>query len=405
MSDESVSAPTNAAEVATETPQVSQPSTSSKPYDDDMLEVYEKEAINEDSDKQGSDKDIETTTQPDAEGDKKATEEEAEETPLGEKKGDKVEDNFESVVVKKLVNGKEVGIKIGDAITAFVKQEEFNRNMDSRLRAVDVKEKRWQSDQEQFKGKIGKLIDVAQKGDFVSAVRGIAKLAAGSSGLDVVKFEEQYFSQLDKVREVLTKMSPEQQKAYWAERRAAEAEQEARKLREEKTVNTEKSQLSTHVATLQQQFNIPEAEFWGNYQTLAKEEVGEGKTFQNPNDISAEEVVKYTLAVRHEEKVLQAAGAFGIEDDGILDEISKVTKLRPQMTVEEMKALIEQSGIAKNADARTVENLNRKVGSSKSTQFSKASLTKKDEKIEGYDEESLDFLYRNQPRPVRRPAR
>jgi len=47
MSDESVSAPVNAAEVATETPQVSQPSTSSKPYDDDMLEVYEKEATEE----------------------------------------------------------------------------------------------------------------------------------------------------------------------------------------------------------------------------------------------------------------------------------------------------------------------------------------------------------------------
>lgn len=384
---------------------VSQPITNSKPYDDEMLEVYEREEANE-LEEQGTAEESSGDIKPtEAAKDGQEGEDKAEEAKLGERKGDKVEDNFESVVVKKIINGKEVGVKIGDAINAFVKQEEFNRNMDRRLSDVGAKEKRWEQDQQQFKGKIGKLIDVAQKGDFVTAIRGIAKLAAGGSGLDVVKFEEQYFSQLDKVREVLTKMSPEQQKAYWAERRAAEAEQEARSLREEKTVNTEKSQLQDHVVALQKRFNIPEAEFWGNYQTLAEGMVGEGKPFQHPNDISAEEVVRYTLAVQHEEKVLTAGKAFGIEDDEILDEISRVSKLRPGISVDEIKALIEQSGIAKNANAATVENLNRKVGRNQ-TQFSKASSTKKENDIpEGYDEETLSHLYRNQPKVYKRPVR
>ena len=376
------------------------PIANAKPYDDDMLEAYESEDAQEVPSEEAEEAPTETKElKPEA--DEENTEEEI---PPGERKGDKVEDNFEQVLIKKEINGKEVEFKVSDAIQAFVKQEEFNRNMDKRITHISKREKAWQADQEGFKGKIGKVLEITQAGDFVGGIRALAKLAAGSSGLDITEFEKKYFSQLDNIRDVYTKMTPEQRETYFAKRKAEESEARLRKLEEEKSVQTETSQLQSRVAEIQNQLKIPEDEFWGNYQILAKEDVGEGKRFRSAEDIRPEDVARHVLNVRHEQKVLDAATEFGIKDDTILDAISDMAATIPGITVDEIKKVIKDSGLGVNARPEVVENLNRKVGKN-GARFSQASSAKKNEIPEGYDEDTLNDLYRKQPKSYTRIVR
>jgi len=392
-------------EISVEAPVVVQAPTAAKPYDDEMLEVYESEATVDSGDKQGSDKDVEVApepvSKPDEEEDAGKPEQEANAKAT---KDDKIIDGVEELPVKRVINGKEVEFKIKDAIQAYTKQEEFNRNMDRRITDVSRREKAWQVDQESFKEKVSKVIEASQAGDFVSGIRALAKLAAGSSNLNVVEFEKQYFEQLDKVRDVYTKMTPEQREAYFAKRAAKEAKDEVEKLRGENTSKEAQSQLETHVKSLQQQYNLPEPEFWGNYKVLAESQVGEGKAFKSPDEITAEDVVKYSLEVKHWEKVYQAGEALGVQDEEVLDEVSRITSVRRDLTVEDIQEVIKKAGLAKMADPSVVENLNRKA--QKNGLSSAASSTKKQsDKVEGLEDEDLEFLYRNQPKAYTRIAR
>ena len=395
MTDEIVTTATPATtEVSTDTsssPQVARPFVSVKPYDDDMLEEYAEE-----SEKEAQAEEKPTVTE-------NKVEPEDSETDTAPEKVEPETPAVEDTILKQTINGKEVEFKVKDAIQAFVKQEEFNRNMDRRVMTVAQREKRFSTEMDQFKSKVDKVIEVSRNGDFVTGIRALAKLAKGSSDLDVVEFEKQYFNQLDKVREVYGKMTPEQQEAYFAKRKAADLEAEVRASREEKSVQADKSQLQERVATLQQQYALPENEFWENYKVL-ESEVGEGKRFKSPNDIQPEDVVRYSLAVRHEEKVLTAGYALGVTDDAILDEVSKITVTNPELSVDDIKQIIRSSGIATTASPEVVGNLNRKAGKS-NTRFSQASSTKKKENLEGYDEETLEELYRKSPRVYARPVR
>lgn len=391
-----------------ETPTVNtatvQSPTAAKPYDDEMLEAYEAEAVESETEEKPVVQEAPKVEEPEESTDKpEESEEKAEETPKSTK-DDKIIDGVEELSLKKIINGKEVEFKIKDAVQAYTKQEEFNRNMDRRISEVSRREKSWQLDQNEFKGKVSKVIEAAQAGDFVSGIRALAKIAAGKSDLDVVKFEKDYFEQLDKVRDVYTKMTPEQREAYFAKRSAAEARAEADRLKGENANKEAQSQLEVQVQQLQQQHGLSQDEFWGNYKALADSLVGEGKKFNSPNEITADDVVKYSLEVRHWEKVYQAAEALGIEDEAILEETHKITSVDRSLTVDEIREVIKQAGLAKVAEPDVVENLNRKARSSGSS--SAASSTKKQNgKVEGLEEEDLEFLYRNQPKAYQRVVR
>jgi hypothetical protein len=387
MSDESTSTP-----VTTDSnPLVSQVFESVKPYD--MLDVYEEESAKEEAEA-ADESDVPKVKSPEVE-DPESSKLEAKGT-----KDDKIIDGVEELPIKRMVNGKEIEFKIKDAIESHVKKEEFNRNMDRRVGEISRRERAWQDDQNNFKSKVQKVIEVTQSGDFVSGIRALAKLAAGSSSLDVSKFEKMYFDQLDSVRKVYSEMTPEQQEAYFAKRSLAEARSETERLRNEKAAHTAQSELQSEVTGLMRQHGLPEAEFWGNYKVLADTLVGEGKPFQHPNEITAEDVTKYSLDVKHWEKVLTAGDRLGVTDDAILDEVGRITATYPDLTVEDVEKVIKNAGLASPA---AVENLNRKAGSSRLS--SSANSTKKQNAAEGYDEDSLDFLYRNQPKAYNRVSR
>lgn len=399
MTDEVISTPSAPVESTPTTPevtsdaQVSRPFKSPKPYDDDMMELYAKQEAGEAD---------EIEAEPEVEVSHTEVKEEDKNKLDAKEKGTGLEDT----PVKRQINGKEVEFKVKDAIQAYVKQEEFNRKMDQRVTHITQRERAWQADQESFKSKIGDVISVAQKGDFVSGIRALAKLATNGTGLDVVKFEKQYFEQLDKVRDVYSKMTPEQREAYFAKRALAEAESRVKSFEEEKATQSAHSQLQQQVQTLQQQHGLSEQEFWENYKTLADEVVGEGKVFKSAHDITPDDVVKYSLQVRHETKVLEAGKKAGIADEGILSKLSDITAADPNLTVDDIVEVIKNAGIANNiADKRSVENLNRKAGKS-NIQFREGSSTKKPNgRIEGLGKEDLEFLYRKQPRVAVRPIR
>lgn len=376
-------------------------SPNAKPYDDEMLEAYEQESEAEGSQEEVPEEDVLESPEK-QEGSEKGELRESKETP---QKDPSLEESLESTTITRALGDKEVQFTVKQAIDAFLGQEEFNRNMDRRIGHVRHLEKRWEADQNTFKDKIGGLVEAARDGDFISAIRGIAKIATAGTDLDVVEFEKQYFEQLDKIHEVQTKMTPEQREAFWAKRQAAEAKARAKKLEDGQAKQSAVSQLGQQVAELRQRSGVEEAEFWQSYETLAEEAVGEGKFFKTKDDISPQDVINFTLRVKHETKVSEAGKKLGISDEGLLDHISRVTAADPSLTVEEIVSVIEKSGVLVNASPESVENLNRKAQSS-GAQFRQASSTKKENgKIEGYDDESLEFLYRNQPRQYTRVVR
>lgn len=380
------------AETTNSNPAVSKPFVTAKPYDDDMFEAYQ-------------DENKEETKEPNETKTPEKTEPAKETKTPEEEKAVEAKPTIEDTVLKRTVNGKEVEFKVADAIKAWEVKEKFNRDMDRRVTVVSQREKVFERDQASLKGHLDKVIEVSQKGDFVTAIRALAKLATNGTDLDVTKFEKQYFDQLEKVRDVYTKMTPEQKEAYFAKRSQVDAEEKLKRFEEEKAQQTAHSQLQSKVVELQQQNSLSDEEFWGNYKALESLLVGDGKPFKTPQDITAEEVVKYSLQVRHEAKVLEAGKKAGIEDEAVLEELSEITQSKPDLTIDDLVRIIESSGIAKTASPEAVENLNRKAGKSK-LQFNQANSAKKQNgKIEGLDKEDLDFLYRKQPRVFTRPLR
>lgn len=369
---------------------VSKPFNTPKPYDDEVMELYTEDAAESEEAK---------PEEPSTETEKLSPEVEAKAT-----KNDQVDDGFEKVVVKREVNGKQVEFTVEEAIKAKVSQEETMRNLDRRATFLKQKEVAWQSEQEDFKRKALNVIEATRRGDFASSIRALAKLAKGNSDLDVTEFERQYFEQLDGVRELYSKMSPEEKKAFFAERALAEAKLENQKYVRKEETERAKSELQIKVTQLMKENDIPENDFWENYKTLVDGHVGEGKKYSSREEVTAEEVVAYSKEVKDWTKVFEASEQTGIEDEAILNELKKISTLNPEYTADDLVKIIDKAGfLAKTADSKTVENLNRKAGKSRLAQEGTATK-KQNGKLEGYDKESLDFLYRNQPKAYR-PAR
>ena len=309
---------------------------------------------------------------------------------------DDVEIPEEATLVQK-INGKDVSFKVADAVAAFIKKEEFNRQMDSRVTTVTKREKAFADDQKFFKDTIlNDVIGAAQSGDFVKTINKLAKLAAGNSGMDVVKFEKAYFSQLDKIREVYTSMTPEQQAKWFAEREAQNLREELNSRNERDQIEQSKGQLQSHIKTLTEKNGIPEGVFWESYKYIVDNAVGEGKHFKSSNDITPEDVTKFTLQAKHDAKVYIAGQKLGIDNEEILSEVSKLTVDHPEYSPEDIASIIERSGIASKAPNSVIENLNRKAG--KQNQAQRSQVTSKKKNTDGLDEEDMNFLYRQQPR-------
>lgn len=387
---EEATTPTASTETVQDTSLVSKPFSSPKPYDDEVMEAYADETSEE-----APTQETETL----AKAEEEPSQEEAKST-----KADQVDDGFEKVVIKKEINGKQVEFTVADAIKAKMTQEETTRNLDRRATYLKQREaacQEWEDDRKNFNSKVENVIKATRTGDFASSIKALAKLAKGNSDLDVTVFEQQYFDQLDQMRDLYSKMSPDERKAYFAERALAEAKAENRKYVEKEETQKARAELQTQVNKLMQENNIPENEFWENYKTLIDNHIGEGKKYSSKEEVTAEEVVTYSSEVRNWTKVFEASEKAGVEDEGVLEELKKIVTLNPEYTSEDLIQIIDKAGFAaKLADSKSVENLNRKAGQSRLAR--EGTTTKKQNgKVDGYDEEAMEFLYRKQPKAYR----
>ena len=344
-----------------------------------------------------------------AEESEEDTEEKTQEKVIPEVKGFKAKLDDKEITVpeeatfKQSINGKEVEFKAKDAIQAYVKQEEFNRNMDKRLSVVDRKEKNLQAEYSGIKNKALEVVNSAISGDFFSAVRSLAKVAAGSSQLDVVAFEKMYLDQLEKFQEPYTKMTQEQREKFFAERKAKVLEDELRSRNENDSKREALNQLDSKINQLINQNGLNPDEFWTTARGLAASIAGtedETALANALNTLTPEDVVQQVGLNRHALKIASACKAAGIQDDEAVDKILDLFLPQADLSEEDIVDVIQKSGIAKKAPRDIVENLNRKAQKNGAQFTNKASSNEK--KAKGWDKEDLDFLYRKQPKNYQR---
>ena len=309
----------------------------------------------------------------------------------------------EEATFRQSINGKEVEFKAKDAIQAFVKQEEFNRNMDRRLSTVDKKEKVLQAEYKGIKDRALQVVNAAVSGDFLSAVRSLAKVAAGSSQLDVVAFEKAYLDQLEKFQEPYTKMTQDQREKFFAERKAKVLEEELKSRNENDSRKEALGQLDSKINQLLSENKIEQGEFWSAAEGLAQEMAGstdEKAWKESLNNLSPEDIVAQVGLNRHALKITSACDKAKISDDAAIDKILDLFLPQTDLSEDDIVEVINNSGIAKQAPRDIVENLNRKAQKNGAQFTNKASSNEK--KLKGWDKEDLDFLYRKQPKNYQR---
>jgi hypothetical protein len=312
------------------------------------------------------------------------------------------------------INGKNVTFKAKDAIQAFTKQEEFNRNMDRRVQAAVAREKKAeglekknQTDLSSIREKWNQIIEEGSKGGIFVALRAISNVLGLNNPVKIIQIERNLLDHIDKVGGVYSGMKPEEREVFWAERRAKILDETLKSRDEQDSQRESKGLLESKVKALQEEHKISPEEFWASYKYLAENAVGEGKPKASADDITPEDVVSYTAQVRHLSKVYEAAEKAKLTDEALIDTVADITQSRPDIGIDQIVKVIEDARkIAGQAPAQAVENLNRKAEKSNlKTQFKASSTQKVNGKIDGLDAEDLDFLYRQGPRPYGRIVR
>ncbi len=335
----------------------------------------------------------------------------SDETPLGEqveeptqseikafkaKHGDIELDIPEEAVIPVKVNNKDVSLKVKDAVAAFVRQDEFNRNMDRRVSTVTQKERRLEQELGSIKEKAESVVKLAAQGDFFPGVRALAKMAGITSNSDVVELERAMLDNLEDLRKVWSDMNPEQRNAHLANRRAEEAQKELENERAKIRKVDDESQLMSKIQHVTSQAGMDESQFWGSFKELVDNAVGEGKLFSDPREITPEHVVNFHRQVETVTKVDQALRMVEPEliNQPIADEVIKLVLASDEdMSAEDIAQVVRE---ARNAPSSTVENLNRKVEQAYSkglrTQLKQVSSTQKAESKQ-LDEEMYEHFF------------
>lgn len=289
----------------------------------------------------------------------------------------------EEAIIPVKVGNKDVSLKIKDAVQAFVKQDEFNRNMDRRFSAVDRREKDLQSEYGQIKEKAEAVVRMASQGDFVTGIRALAKMAGLGSDSDQVELERAMMDQLENIRKVWGEMSPQQREVYFANRKAEELQKELERQKGKSEQFAQRRQIEERIGTVMTQHSISQDQFRQYLDVLANEAVGEGKPFADVTEITPEDIGKYHVAYVTAGKVKQALtniDPLHVEQP-IYDELLELVK-DENFTVEEIEDIARQT-LSNPKPNKAVENLNRKVELAKSkglnTQLKQVSSTKKAE--------------------------
>jgi len=101
----------------------------------------------------------------------------------------------EEAVIPQEINGKEVPVKVKDAVKAFVAQEEFNRAANARVHQITHRERAHADEVGKIQNYFKQIVDTANQGDFTAAMKVVAEMA----GQDPVDYEQKQLEQLSEV--------------------------------------------------------------------------------------------------------------------------------------------------------------------------------------------------------------
>jgi hypothetical protein len=327
------------------------------------------------------------------------------------KLGDKELDIPEDAEIPVKVNNKDFSLKVKDAVTAFVKQDEFNRNMHRRISVVDSKEKKLQAEYSSINDKARQVVEMVQSGDFLNSIKSLAKVAGIDSESDQVALEKAFFNQLGELNKVWGEMNPQQREVYFAKREAEELKKRLDVTKQQSERARLEQELVREVDDLCKQHQISMEDFNGYYRTLAEELVGEGKQWANVHEIQPADVINYhrqvgTMKAIHEALAEEKSSEMYDSYSEAMDNIA-VMSLEQGLDKQQIKELTKDivKAIKSKQPNKAAENLNRKVAKSGQTQQLNPanSANKKNVKIEGYDDPAdLEWLNRRAPRTSQR---
>lgn len=299
----------------------------------------------------------------------------------------------EEALIPVKISNKDVQLKVKDAVQAFVRQDEFNRNMDRRLSIVDRREKDLSSEYEGIKEKAETVIRMASQGDFLLGIKALAEMAGLGANSDKIELERAMMNQLEQIRKVWGDMTPQQREVYFANRKAEELQRELERSQAKSAKVESEVQLSKQIKSLVSENQITEEVFWKTFQDLIEAGVGEGKPFTSPQEITPEDVIKYHKTLGVVNKVMEALGRIdsSLRDDPIADHIIELVG-EQDFTSSDIEEIVRET--LKSRPNKAVENLNRKVDLAKSKglndQLKQVSSTKK---VSDIDEEMYSFFF------------
>ncbi len=304
----------------------------------------------------------------------------------------------EEAVIPVKVNGKDVSLKVKDAVQAYVKQDEFNRNMDRRVSTVTHRERKFEQELGSVKEKAEGVIRLAAQGDYIPGIKALVKMVGLGSHSEVVALERAMMDNLDNIRKVWTDMTPDQRNTYFANRRAEEAQKELEATKQSTQRQQGEVQLQQRVQKLMAENSLSEDVFWGHFQSLVDNAVGEGHLFATPHDIKPEDVVTYHRQVEIVKKVDNALKKVNpaLLEQPIADEVIALVNGHDDLSVEDIEQIVRD---ALGAPSKTVETLNRKVEQANSrglrTQLKQVSSAKKADTA--LDDEMYEHFFSRRP--------
>lgn len=326
------------------------------------------------------------------------------------KLGDQELDIPEDAEIPVKVNNKDFQLKVKDAVTAFVKQDEFNRNMHRRISVLDNREKKLQAEYQGVETKAKAVLEMVQSGDFLGSIKNLAKVAGIDSESDQIALEKAFFNQLGELNKVWGEMTPQQREVYFAKREAEELKSKLAATREQSERAQLEQSLIQEVNQLCEQNNLSKEEFSKYYQTLVTELVGEGKTWASSHEIRPADVINYhrqVVAMKTIQEALVEDKATEMYDSysEAMDNIA-VMSLEQGLNKQQIKELTKDivKAIKSKQLNRAAENLNRKVAKSgQIAQLNPANSANKQKQIEGYEDPAdLEWLNRKAPRTSQR---
>lgn len=299
------------------------------------------------------------------------------------------------------IDGKSVEVSISDATQALVKQQEFDRNMAKRINTVSRREQATNGAFQNLLSTATKVQELASKGDLLSVNRELAKIASNGSKLDLVTWERKFFDQNLEFAKAYGQLSESQKVQLFKERQAELNESELKRIREQESQREQLGTVQQQVQALQETHQLSPKEFWGTYELMVEELVGEGKDFKVKEDITPEKIAEQAVLNRRVERIYQASKEVGLQNEDIIDEVIRSTTAYPDISTEDIAEFIKRSGVLGNEPPKSaVENLNRKAQKNGLQQKS-GNSTKRERNTSGLDQEDLDFLYRKQPKVIK----